>query len=125
MIVDTNVFIDILTEGGRVGSRAGAEMMDAVVLLSTASTWEIAIKTRLGRLTMPDGWEGLVRESGFVPLPILLEHSVQIDAVGDIGTADPFDRLLLTQAAVEGEEFYTLDRALLSAGLSFVVDAGA
>ncbi len=123
MIVDTNVFIDVITDGGRVGQRTRADMSDSVVLLSTASTWEIAIKTRLGRLTIPEDWIGLVHESGFVALPVLLEHSVRIGEVGALATADPFDRLLLTQAVVEGEDFYTLDRALIASELAFVVDA--
>lgn len=83
--------------------------------VSVASLWEIAIKSRLGKLKprlpieeIPD----YLQSAGFTLLPILIPHVITAaDPVP--ATRDPFDRLLLAQCQVEGLQLVTIDRSLV------------
>jgi PIN domain nuclease of toxin-antitoxin system len=82
------------------------------VLVSAASAWEIAIKAALGRLAFPlDRLEGVLAQMGVMPLPITLAHAV---AAGGLPRHhdDPFDRMLVAQARLEGLVLVTEDAAL-------------
>jgi PIN domain nuclease of toxin-antitoxin system len=81
------------------------------VLVSAASAWEIAIKTALGRVHLKDPLSTIVRRSGFEPLPVTFEHAERLSAL-PAHHADPFDRLLLVQALVEGLTLVSHDRVL-------------
>lgn len=81
------------------------------LLFSAASIWEVAIKRGLGR----DDFEAdprLLRrgllDNGYSELPILSDHVVGIDLLPPIHK-DPFDRLLVAQATVEGITLLTAD----------------
>ncbi|WP_370264147.1 type II toxin-antitoxin system VapC family toxin [Limnobacter sp.] len=74
------------------------------LLFSVASIWEVAIKSGLNRQDFQVDARMLRRgliDNGYVELPILSEHAVAIDALPSIHK-DPFDRLLIAQARVEG-----------------------
>lgn len=81
------------------------------VFVSAASAWEAAIKAGLGRLRLPDRFERGVEESGFAKLMVTFAHAEQ---VADLPRhhRDPFDRLLIAQARVEGLTLVTADEAL-------------
>jgi PIN domain nuclease of toxin-antitoxin system len=83
-------------------------------IVSVASLWEIAIKHRLGKLSLllplskfPDYFVSL----GFTVLSIDYRHALQ-ELAEPPATNDPFDRLLLGQCEVEGLRLVTRDRAL-------------
>ena len=63
--------------------------------------WEISIKRRLGKLKTPDNLQDILDEAGFQILPISLVH---IDATEKLPLIhkDPFDRMLIAQAQIEG-----------------------
>ena len=97
-----------------VGARALMADQDNELLFSVASIWEVAIKRGLNR---PDFQvdarmlrRGLI-DNGYCELPILSEHVVAIDALPLIHK-DPFDRLLIAQAMVEGITLLTDDATL-------------
>ena len=77
-----------------------------------SSAWEIATKHRLGKL--PEAGEAalhldtLVREAAFTPLPITLEHALAAGALTG-PHRDPFDRMLIAQARLEGLPVITRD----------------
>ncbi|MFY9294625.1 MAG: type II toxin-antitoxin system VapC family toxin [Methylorubrum rhodinum] len=97
---------------------AGADRLlrrpDIEAWVSVASLWEIAIKTRLGKLDPGLPLEDLPRyfgAIGFTVLPITAEHALAtVEPLP--ATRDPFDRLLLAQCSVEGLWLVTLDEAL-------------
>jgi PIN domain nuclease of toxin-antitoxin system len=102
LLLDTHVFLWLLAEPERLGSHLGAvEDPGNELFLSAASSWEIAIKSQLGRLHLPDEPRRYVldrmRLIGVEPLPI--EHT-QALAVAELPWLhrDPFDRLLVAQA---------------------------
>lgn len=78
--------------------------------------WEIEIKRALGRLRAPDDVIGLVRDSGFESLAITLEHA---HAAGRLPRLhdDPFDRMLVAQARVDGLTLATADPLLARYGV--------
>lgn len=83
-------------------------------LVSVASFWEIAIKSRLGKLDprMPlELIEAYVEAYGFAILPISTAHVIS-RVEPEPPVRDPFDRLLLAQCAVEGLRLATVDHTL-------------
>ena len=87
---------------------------DDDVVTSVVSLWEIAIKTRLGKLDprIPVGEIGSFLNEAELPiLSITPDHAVA-DIEPEPSTRDPFDRMLLAQCKVEGLTLVTADRAL-------------
>ena len=68
------------------------------VLVSASTIWELAIKRELGKLEAPEGLPAAIREAGFVEVPIT---GVDAEAAATLTAhhRDPFDRLLIAQAA--------------------------
>jgi PIN domain nuclease of toxin-antitoxin system len=80
------------------------------VLVSAASTWEISIKRAAGRLEAPFDITGWIQAQGFRTLSMTVEHGV---AAGGLPPhhRDPFDRMLIAQAQLEGLTIVTRDKA--------------
>jgi len=81
------------------------------LLFSAASIWEVAIKRGLGRSDFQADPRLLRRgllDNGYSELPILSDHVVALDSLPPIHR-DPFDRLLVAQATVEGITLLTAD----------------
>jgi PIN domain nuclease of toxin-antitoxin system len=101
-------------EPKKIGREASKVLEDTsrVVLLSAASTWEVAIKSRLGKLDLPGGARKFIEDActldGFRILPILPEHTVELLELPDLHN-DPFDRLLVAQALHESATLITDD----------------
>ena len=86
------------------------------LLLSAASSWEIAIKSDLGRLELPTTPERFVperlAEDGIDPLPVQHAHALGVTGLPRHHT-DPFDRLLIAQARLERCTIMTADSQFL------------
>jgi PIN domain nuclease of toxin-antitoxin system len=102
LLLDTHVFLWLLAEPDRLGDHMNSvEDPSNELFLSAASSWEIAIKTQLGRLHLPEDPRRYVpdrmRAIGAEPLPIEHNHAL---AVGELPPLhrDPFDRILVAQA---------------------------
>jgi PIN domain nuclease of toxin-antitoxin system len=83
---------------------------DPDVYVSAATVWEVASKQSLGKLGPVDLPE-LVRDSGFRPLPIAAGHGIVAGRLPLIHR-DPFDRMLIAQARVEGLTLATRDASI-------------
>ena len=84
------------------------------LFFSTASLWEIAIKSRLGRDDFKADARLLYRgllDNGYNELPIDGQHAITTDLLPPIHK-DPFDRMLITQAMVEGLTLLTADETV-------------
>jgi len=79
------------------------------VAVSAASAWEISIKQALGKLAVPDDLAEQIRVSDLSPLPIQISHAL---AAGQLPRhhEDPFDRMLIAQAQIEGMAVVTRDK---------------
>ncbi len=87
------------------------EDRDNELLFSAASLWEVAIKSGLGRKDFRVEARLLRRgllDNGYSELPIVSDHVVAIDSLPPIHK-DPFDRVLVAQATVEGITLLTND----------------
>ncbi|MCR2831899.1 type II toxin-antitoxin system VapC family toxin [Acidithiobacillus ferrooxidans] len=116
LLLDTHLLIWAADSIERVpaGARALMADQDNELLFSVASIWEVAIKRGLNRPGFQVDARMLRRgliDNGYCELPILSEHVVAIDALPLIHK-DPFDRLLIAQAMVEGITLLTDDATL-------------
>ncbi|MEV8389679.1 MULTISPECIES: type II toxin-antitoxin system VapC family toxin [unclassified Streptomyces] len=79
------------------------------VYVSAVSPWEIAIKQSLGKLEGPEDLAERARDSQFTPLSITAGHGVRAGRLPAYHR-DPFDRLLVAQAQIEGMTLVTRDK---------------
>jgi PIN domain nuclease of toxin-antitoxin system len=117
LLLDTHVLLWALMAPQRLGAklRAALTTPDTRVLFSAASVWEIAIKRALERADFnfePDTVAQAAIDTSFEPLPVTHLHAARVRQLPPLH-ADPFDRLLLAQAQVEGVQLVTADRALM------------
>jgi PIN domain nuclease of toxin-antitoxin system len=112
LLLDTNVLLWWLADSPRLSHEA-REMIrsSTLVYVSAATTWEIEIKRALGKLNAPENLEGELSASHFVPLAITVAHSVAAAKLPRHHD-DPFDRMLIAQASLEGLTLVTSDRRL-------------
>ncbi len=114
ILLDTQVWLWMLMSPDRLCAQGRDLVEDPSneLLLSAASTWEIAIKASLGRLELPGPPEAAIPEmiesSQVTPLPILLPHTLRVAALPR-HHRDPFDRLLVAQAQLEAVPILTAD----------------
>jgi PIN domain nuclease of toxin-antitoxin system len=112
LLLDTHVVLWWRQHNRRLSARTYDAIGSAPdVYVSAASAWEVVIKSALGRLTLADPFEAHVVEAGFAPLPISFAHAAEVGRLPALH-ADPFDRMLVAQARLEGLTLVTHDRAL-------------
>lgn len=113
-LLDTHVFLWWILDDPRLSSRARRVIADGrnELFFSAASGWEIAIKAQLGRITLPEDPErfipGQLACNGIESLPITLSHALHVHTL-PLLHRDPFDRLLVAQAQLEGLPLVTAD----------------
>jgi PIN domain nuclease of toxin-antitoxin system len=111
VLLDTNALLWWLAgENLRTEALTAVQAAENLVVVSAASIWEMAIKRSLGRLSTPDDVAEVIAASGFEPLDISFEHA---ETAGSLPPhhSDPFDRMLVAQALVEGLTVVTRDAA--------------
>lgn len=119
LLLDTHVLI-WWDEGRRLAPAARRAIRDADdVYVSAASAWEVAIKIGLGRLAPSRTVEQAVTESGFLELPVTFRHAARVASLPP-HHRDPFDRLLVAQAAEEGLALVTRDPVFGAYGVTVV-----
>lgn len=113
LLLDTHLLLWAAGEPDRLTPAALAEIEDPEneLLFSPASLWEIAIKRGLGRDDFQVDPRLLRRglfDNGYHDLPITSEHALAINGLPAIHK-DPFDRILVAQATIEGITLLTMD----------------
>ena len=116
LLLDTHVLLWAKANPERMSFDLHALIADPAnePLFSTASIWEVAIKQSQRREDFRVDAAVLRRsllESGYTELPVLGEHAIAVAALPQIHQ-DPFDRMLVAQAMVEGIDLLTVDRQL-------------
>jgi PIN domain nuclease of toxin-antitoxin system len=128
ILLDTQAWLWMQASPQRFAPDALELVADArsALHLSAASSWEIAIKYALGRLPLPvPPWEYVpdrMATSAVVPLPIEHSHALEVSRL-PAHHRDPFDRLLIAQARIEGLAILTSDPAFTPYGVE-VMAAG-
>ena len=117
LLLDTHVFLWVVSDSRllRPATRrliASAEK----VFVSSASIWEIAIKSGLGKIDAdPELLVDAIGDSGFAELPVTATHAARVRGLPH-HHADPFDRLLVAQALSEPLRLLTADAMVLRYG---------
>jgi PIN domain nuclease of toxin-antitoxin system len=117
LLLDSHTLIWSADRPDQITSVAMTAMSDPAneLLVSAASLWEIAIKFGLGRLPLSlpyrQWMEKAMVDLGLVLLPITLDHAER-QALLPWHHRDPFDRLLVAQAQVEGMPLVSADATL-------------
>lgn len=117
LLLDTHALLWAVLSPERLSAaaRTAVEDWDNQVFVSTVSAWEIAIKASLGKLDAPADIDVHIQRAceraPFTVLPVTMAHAF---AVRDLPLhhRDPFDRLLLAQAARERLTLVSNDRQL-------------
>jgi PIN domain nuclease of toxin-antitoxin system len=113
LLLDTHVVLWALGDPASLAERARAAISDPanVAVVSAASLWEVSTKQATGRISVPDDFVEEVWDAGFEPLPISAEHAWAAGAL-PLHHRDPFDRMLVAQAQLEGFTIVTGDSQL-------------
>ena len=113
-LLDTNAFLWFISGSDRLSSKARDYIADFNndLLMSTASLWEIAIKTSLGKLELLSPFDQLIptqlEKNAIDVLPIELDHISGIINL-EFHHRDPFDRLIIAQGITEQIPIITSD----------------
>ncbi len=125
LLLDTHVWLWWIATPDRLGARARdlIAARENQILLSAVSALEISIKSALGKLTLNEPAEVFVprwaERTRVDALPVDFRHALR---AGSLPThhRDPFDRLLIAQAQVEGVPIVTADRQLSAYAVEIV-----
>jgi PIN domain nuclease of toxin-antitoxin system len=112
-LLDTQLVIWTYFDQKRLSAHARDFLEDRQndLVFSTASLWEIAIKRGRGKKEFqfdPRILRRTMLDDGYAELPVLGQHAVEVDSLPPIHK-DPFDRILIAQAMVEGIMLLTAD----------------
>jgi PIN domain nuclease of toxin-antitoxin system len=114
LLLDTHAFLWAAADPDQLRPNARVAIEDRVneVFVSAGVAWEITIKAALGKLTVPTDpavwFSARVRSLGFQALDISAAHALAVGGLPDIHR-DPFDRIMIAQAQIEGLTFVTRD----------------
>ena len=114
-LLDTHVFIWWMQDNDQLSAKVKKLISDPQneIFVSSASIWEMSIKSRLGKLKITGFSEDFLKKqiitNFFSFLPISLEHSFGIYKL-KMHHKDPFDHMLISQAQVENCTIITKDK---------------
>ena len=117
ILLDTCTFLWIITDDPKLSRQARKLFVDHEneVYLSVASTWEIAIKYKLGKLSLPKPPQKYIpskrKQHDIDSLALNEEATLYLTKLPDLHK-DPFDRILICQAIVEGLIILTPDELI-------------
>lgn len=121
LLLDTHALLWWCADDARLSPAARGAIQQPAndVFVSAASAWEISTKARLGKLSgvqrLLSGFEELMAADHFVLLPMTHQHALLAGGF-TLEHRDPFDRMLASQALIEGATLLTNDPALQAFG---------
>lgn len=115
LLLDTHAWLWLIAGDSRMPTRVRAELEASqhTSVISIASCWEVSIKVGLGKLALPAPLATLLSDvsRAFEILPVRMDHVERLPSLPR-HHGDPFDRMLVAQALVEGLTIVTADGAL-------------
>jgi PIN domain nuclease of toxin-antitoxin system len=119
LLLDTHTLLWALGSPEELVAEARSAIVDPEndIAVSAASTWEIAIKGARGKLRIPAELPDQIATSGFEELPVTIVHSIEAGALPR-HHSDPFDRMLIAQAQIEGLTLVTRDQRFADYGVA-------
>lgn len=126
ILLDTNAFLCLVSAPDRIAAPARVAFEDQAneLFVSAASAWEVAIKTRIGRFDgapLLSTWTEVL--SGMQVVDLAIESADAIIA-GQLNWEhkDPFDRMIVAQAARRGLTIATSDNQVILGAMTPVID---
>jgi PIN domain nuclease of toxin-antitoxin system len=120
LLLDTQAVVWSLLSPERIRSATRRRILQAdAVFVSAVSAAEIAVKVSIGKLDVPADLERQAAEAGFDQLPLTFRHAAAVRAL-PLHHRDPFDRILVAQAMVEGLTIVTSDRWFAHYGVAVI-----
>jgi PIN domain nuclease of toxin-antitoxin system len=119
LLLDTHVFLWVTLTPLRLSAAAREAIADRAneVYVSAAAMWEIVMKFPSGKLQLPMDPGNYVPSRmaamGFASLPVTQVHVLAVSSL-PATHKDPFDRIMIAQAQIEGLTFVTRDATLLT-----------
>ena len=111
-LLDTQILMWMDRRPEKISHRLRASLDAGLeIYFSAASAWEIAIKSGLGKLSISRPLAALMERFGFLELPVTAHHAEAVAKL-PLHHRDPFGRMLVTQAMVEGLVLVTADPRL-------------
>lgn len=113
LLLDTNAFLWTTLLKKRLSTAATDAIEDPEneIFVSVASIWEAEIKRAKGKLPIPDGIGDALFAQQFRSLQVTLDHVLAVESFPQ-HHRDPFDRILVAQAQLEGMTLVTSDREM-------------
>jgi PIN domain nuclease of toxin-antitoxin system len=114
LLLDTHIFLWWILEDPRLPLAASEVIADSdnELYLSSASTWEMVIKSAIGKLSLPASPATFIKDqlilNEITPLPITIEHTFALASLPMLHK-DPFDRMLIAQTNYENLTLVTDD----------------
>jgi len=110
LLLDTHALLWWLEDDPKLDREALAAINDpeSWVAVSAVSAWEISVKEALGKLKAPRDLTAALAANNLAELPITVSHALRAGALPP-HHADPFDRMLIAQAELEGLTIVTRD----------------
>jgi PIN domain nuclease of toxin-antitoxin system len=119
VLLDTHVLVWAATTPERLGADLAVIEDADRRIVSAVCVWELAIKQRLGKLSLGSDVRTWMRrvtsELVLDHLPVTADHAAAVEHLPDVHR-DPFDRLLVAQAVAEGAVLLTSDHRLTAYG---------
>lgn len=114
LLLDSHVLLWWLDEPTRLAPALQAALRDPVndAFFSPASIWELGLKSARGKLRFPPDLAAVLASDGIEELPITAAHATRTLTLPPLHL-DPFDRLLIAQALVEGLVLATRDAHII------------
>lgn len=123
-LLDTNVLLWAAIGKSDLGrTAANIVMREPNLYYSAISVAEITMKQQAGKLRLASSFVDDLAIHGFKRLGFNDHHALTIARFGSLVGHDPFDRLIVAQAAAENYRLVTADRMLLSLGFDWILDA--
>lgn len=126
ILLDTNALLHLVADPERLNEQAYSVLADQRndLYVSAASAWEVSIKTRIGRFDgepLLSAWGDVLAEMNAADLPIDSSDAAMAGRLNWVHK-DPFDRMIVAQAARRGLTIATSDRQVIGGALTSVLD---
>ncbi|MEP3394131.1 MAG: type II toxin-antitoxin system VapC family toxin [Litoreibacter sp.] len=111
LLLDTHILLWALADDPSLPKLHREALAEADIYVSAASVWEVGIKTALGKLDVPENLFDVAVQSGCRQLPISWAHAKAASSL-PLHHGDPFDRMLIAQANLEGMTLASVDKMM-------------
>lgn len=123
-VLDTNALVWAAQSPDFLGKKARRILDTAIdVRYSSLSIAEMEMKAMLGKYSSLQDFEDQLKKRDFVEEPFTSKHAINISRFGSLVRHEPFDRMILAQAAAENCLLITADQTLLDLGFDWILDA--